>query len=162
MSAGRPPKPTNLHVLQGTRPSTGARLTEAEPALLTPAQALQPPPHLSEPSAAVWREIAPILQRTRLLTELDVLQLELACDAMADYRMARTQRGSEITVIGVKGSEALSQLAVATQMFRKAASEHLAKFGMSPADRTRAMTGQAQPDLFDSQPAASGPMRHFR
>ena len=162
MTAGRPPKPSALHLVNGTKPAAGSRAHEAEPTLLTADQALQPPEHLEPASAEVWRRLAPRLQRARLLTELDLEELEILCDSYADYRLARSQRGGDITTVSPKGNEALSQTAVAAQMFRKAVREGLAAFGMNPSARTRAMTGQAQPGLFDQQAATSGPLRHFR
>lgn len=165
MTAGRPPKPGNLHVLHGTRSALGARPNEAEPTLLTAAQAAEPPAHLGEASKAVWREIAPSLQRVRLLTELDLAQLELLCDALADYRRARAQRGDDFVSYGAKGGQMLSQYAVAANMFRKAAEEGMSRFGMNPSARTRALTGQAQGDLFgadDAKQQAAGPLRHFK
>ena len=86
----RPRKPTALKLVTGTDRADRANGNEPEPQLLND---LTPPSHLSERSAAVWREVAPMLRRIQVLTEADVISLEMLCDAVADYRLARETRG---------------------------------------------------------------------
>lgn len=115
---------------------------------------LEPPEHLSSGAAAVWRQVAPMLRRLQVLTELDVIALEMLCDAVADYRHARAERGDDFVVRSAKGSEMVSQWLVAAQMSGKRAEGLMAKFGMDPASRTRLMV-QPQRDLFDTQDAGA-------
>ena len=120
---------------------------------------LEPPSRLSAASAAVWREVAPMLRRVQVLTELDVISLEMLCDAVADYRYARTKRGDDFVVHSAKGSEMISQWMVAAQMASKRAEGFMGKFGMDPASRTRLMI-QPQPDLFDTGNAGADRFFH--
>lgn len=115
---------------------------------------IEPPSRLSEASAAVWREVAPMLRRVQVLTELDVIALEMLCDSVADYRHARTVRGDEFVVHSAKGSEMISQWMVAAQMASKRAEGFMGKFGMDPASRSRLMI-QPQADLFDEANASA-------
>ena len=115
---------------------------------------LAPPARLSPASAAVWREVAPLLRRVQVLTELDVIALEMLCDAVADYRHARTVRGDDFVVKSGKGSEMISQWMVAAQMASKRAEGFMGKFGMDPASRTRLMV-QPQGELFDTSNAGA-------
>ena len=95
-----------------------------------------------------------MLRRIQVLTELDVLSLEMLCDAVADYRQARAERGDDFVVHSAKGSEMISQWMVAAQMSGKRAEGLMAKFGMDPASRTRLMV-KPQGDLFDTDDASA-------
>jgi P27 family predicted phage terminase small subunit len=151
----RPRKPSALKLVQGTARADRTNGAEPEPMLLTD---LTPPAHLGERSAAVWNQVAPMLRRIQLLTEADVLALELLCDAVADYRYAREQRGDEFVAISHKGSEMLSQWLVAQMASSKRAEALMSRFGMDPASRSRVMISP-QADLF-ANPAA-GTSRFF-
>lgn len=154
---GRPSKPTALKLVQGTVRGDRANRGEPEPALLND---LDPPPHLSERSAAVWREIASELRTVHLLTVLDRLQLELLCDQVADYRLARERRGDHMVTHSANGSPMLDQWHVAQNMAAKRVDELGATFGMNPAARSR-LTVNPQQGLFDDEPAA-GASRFFK
>jgi P27 family predicted phage terminase small subunit len=90
--SGRPRKPSALKLVAGTDRADRRNGSEPEPPLLND---LAPPAHLSARSAAVWVQLAPMLRTMQVLTVADVLALELLCDAVADYRHARTQLGDE-------------------------------------------------------------------
>lgn len=153
--AGRPRKPTALKVVGGTDRADRRNGGEPEPMLLND---LAPPAHLAERSAVVWREVAPMLRRLQVLTEADVIALEMLCDAVADYRLARATLGDDFVTQSAKGSEMISQWLVAKQMSSKRAEAFMGKFGMDPASRSRVMVNP-QPGLFD-QP--DGPGRFFK
>ena len=151
MVMGRPPKPSALKLVAGNPGGRALNGGEPEPQLL---QDLTPPAHLEPRSAAVWNQLAPMLRRVQLLTEADVISLEMLCDAVADYRHAREQRGDDFVGISAKGSEMISQWMVALQMSSKRAESFMSRFGMDPVSRSRVMINQ-QPDLFaDAQGAA--------
>lgn len=154
--SGRPRKPTALKLVNGTPGKRHANSAEPEPMLLND---LEPPAHLSDRSAAVWREVAPMLRRLQVLTEADVISLEMLCDAVADYRHARAVRGDEFVAISAKGSEMISQWLVAQQMSSKRAEAFMSKFGMDPVSRSKVMV-EPQGDLFGGK-SASGPARFF-
>lgn len=143
----RPRKPSALKLIAGTDRADRRNGNEPEPLLLND---LEPPPHLSERSAAVWRELAPTLRRNQVLTEMDALALELLCDSVADYRLARAERGDSLTTYSSKGSQMLDQLLVAQQACAKRCEALMSKFGMDPASRSRVMVNP-QADLFASE-----------
>lgn len=147
----RPAKPTALKAIEGNRGKRGKNEHEPEFDLLSD---LEPPAHLPERSAAVWRELAWMLRKAQVLTVADKIAFELTCDAVADYREARKRRGDNfITTSPKTGAEMLDQMLVAQQMLCKRAEGLLAKFGMDPASRSKVMV-DPQMDLF-GKPAAT-------
>jgi P27 family predicted phage terminase small subunit len=148
----RPRKPTALKLVTGTARADRTNGNEPEPQLLND---LTPPAHLSERSAAVWREVAPMLRRIQVLTEADVISLEMLCDAVADYRLARQTRGDDMVTYSHKGSQMLDQWLVAQQACGKRAEVLMGRFGMDPVSRSKVMV-EPQGDLFgDKQQAGS-------
>jgi phage terminase small subunit len=95
-----------------------------------------------------------MLRKMLVLTEADVLALEMLCDQVADYRYARAQRGDDFVVTSSKGSEMLSQWSVSQAMTLKRAEGFMARFGLDPVSRSRVMV-DAQPDLFDTAGAST-------
>lgn len=156
----RPPKPSAVKALEGNPGKRGINHAEPEPDLLLD---LAPPPHLEDRSASVWNEIAPMLARMKVLTVADRLALEMLCDAVADYRFARDQRGDQFVVRSAKGSDMLNQWLVAQQMSCKRAEPFMAKFGMDPVARSRIIV-DLQGDLFaHTSPAGeASPGRFFK
>jgi P27 family predicted phage terminase small subunit len=140
----RPRKPSALKLIAGTNRADRRNGSEPEPLLLNQ---LDPPAHLSERAAAVWRELAPMLRRNQVLTEMDTLALELLCDSVADYRQARAERGDNFITHSAKGSQMLDQLLVAQQACAKRCEVLMGRFGMDPASRSRVMVNP-QADLF--------------
>ena len=150
---GRPSKPTALKAIEGNRGKRGANEKEPEFDLLSD---LEPPAHLGERSAAVWRELAWMLRKAHVLTVADKVAFELLCDAVADYRFVRAKRGDDFVTHSPKtGAEMLDQLLVAQQMLSKRAEGFMAKFGMDPASRSKVMV-DPQLDLF-GKPAGNSP-----
>ena len=140
----RPRKPTALKLVDGTARADRANGNEPEPQLLAD---LTPPAHLSERSAKVWNELAPMLRRIQLLTEADTVAFEMLCDAVAGYRFARETRGDDMVTYSHKGSQMLDQWLVAQQACGKRAETLMGRFGMDPVSRSRVMV-QPQGDLF--------------
>lgn len=155
----RPAKPSALKAIQGTLRADRANGAEPEPMLLND---LTPPPGLSERSAAVWREVAPMLRQIQVLTVADRIALELLCDAVADYRLAREKCGDDFVAISARGSEMLSQWLVAKLSASKRAEGLMSRFGMDPVSRSRLMINP-QGDLFgsDAQAQPKGAARFF-
>jgi len=143
-------------VVGGTARADRANGHEPEPDLL---EDLAPPDHLTSRSAVVWLELAALLRKNQVLTEMDVLAFELLCDAVADYRLARDQRGDSLVTRSAKGSQMLDQLLVAQQACAKRAETMMSRFGMDPVSRSRVMI-DPQRSLFDAPPK-TGPGRHF-
>ena len=149
--AGRSRKPSMLKLVGGTDRADRRNGAEPEPELLSD---LTPPAHMAERSAVVWRELAPMLRRLQVLTVADVIALEMLCDAVADYRLARATLGDDFVTHSAKGSEMISQWLVAKQMSSKRAEAFMGKFGMDPVSRSRVMVNPQQ-GLFD-QPDGAG------
>ena len=101
-----------------------------------------------------------MLRRIQVLTEADTVAFEMLCDAVADYRLARTTRGDDMVTYSHKGSQMLDQWLVAQQACGKRAETLMGRFGMDPVSRSRVMISP-QADLFDSQ-ASSGTGRFFK
>ena len=152
---GRPRKPTALKLIAGTNNKHPTNGQEPEPMLLND---LTPPAHLHERSAAVWQEVAPMLRRLQLLTEADRITLEMLCDAVADYRYAREQRGDKFVSFSSKGSQMLNQWLVAQLASGKRAEAFMSRFGMDPVSRSKVMV-DPQGDLFTPP---SGADRFFK
>lgn len=144
----RPRKPTSLKLVTGTARADRANGGEPEPQLLAD---LTPPAHLSERSAKVWNELAPMLRRIQLLTEADTVAFEMLCDAVADYRFARETRGDDMVTYSHKGSQMLDQWLVAQQACGKRAETLMGRFGMDPVSRSRVMVNP-QTDMFSGKP----------
>lgn len=140
----RPRKPTALKLVAGTTRADRANGNEPEPSVL---REVAPPAHLGERSAAVWCELSPVLCRNQVLTEMDLVAFEVLCDAVADYRLARDQRGDSLVTHSAKGSQMLDQLLVAQQACAKLAGNYMGRFGMDPVSRSRVFINP-QGDLF--------------
>jgi P27 family predicted phage terminase small subunit len=140
----RPRKPTALKLVEGNPGKRAVNGQEPEPMLLVD---LEPPAHLQPRSAAVWREVAPMLRRLQVLTEADVIALELLCDSVADYRHARETCGDDFVTTSAKGSQMLDQWFVAKLSASKRAEGLMGRFGMDPVSRSRVMVNP-QGDLF--------------
>ena len=159
--AGRPAKPSALKAIEGNRGKRSGNANEPEPDLLND---LEPPAHLPEASAAVWRELAFMLRKLQVLTVADRVAFEMLCDAVADYRAARAERrGRFITTSPKSGADMLDQYLVAQGMAGKRAEGLMAKFGMDPVSRSRVMV-DPQGDLFGNAAAdkPSGAARFFK
>ena len=157
----RPPKPTALKLVTGNPGKRAINGSEPEPDLVLD---IEPPVHLAERSAAVWREVAPMLKQIKVLTVADLIALEMLCDAVADYRHARKETGDKFVSWSAKGSQMLNQWLVAQQLSRKAAETFMGKFGMDPVARSRILI-DPQGDLFgntgDTPKPATGTGRFF-
>lgn len=157
----RPPKPSNLKLVAGTARAGRMNGAEPEPDLV---EDLAAPAHLEARSRAVWDELAPMLRELKVLTVADLVALEILCDALADYRYARKQRGDRFVGTSPKtGAQMLDQWLVASGMAAKRAEDFMSKFGMDPVSRARVMVS-GQRDLFgggDGDTPAAGPGRFF-
>jgi P27 family predicted phage terminase small subunit len=125
-------KPTALRILQG---NPGKRpLNKCEP---QPAQASgRMPADLPKEARPYWRKLAPKLRRVGLLTELDVPALADLCLCLARARQAEdlvTSKG--VLVAGDRGMVKNPAIQVARD-YRAAAARLMARFGMTPSDRS--------------------------
>lgn len=146
--AGRTPKPSALKLVNGNPGKRAGNAKEPEPNLLDVSQ-LEPPAHLPEEIAAVWRELAPKLQRAKVLSELDTHLLEMTAASIATYRltMAKTAGGKVMMRNEETGSVSLSPWSMLQSMSFKQAMAALQQWGATPAARSRVMVDPQQ-DLF--------------
>lgn len=130
---GRPPKPTNLKVLQGTDRPDRARKNEPKPP--TGAEC---PSWLDREAKKEWKRVAPILERLGLLTVVDTTALAAYCQSYSHWQQAeRFLRKNGMTYTTQTGyarqrpEVAISQKALAqVKMF-------CSEFGLTPSARAR-------------------------
>ena len=130
-------KPRHLRVIQGTlRPDRAGGTTPA-PRPIAP----KPPKGLSSRARALWRSLAPLLQRAGLLTELDGVAFQTLCETHARCETARRRLHALERRVGHATTreqlmmlrKAENSVEAAEHAFRQLASE----FGLTPAARTR-------------------------
>ncbi|MGC5009760.1 phage terminase small subunit P27 family [Streptosporangium sp. DT93] len=93
---GPAPKPTKLRLLHGDRAD---RTNTSEP---VPADVeIKHPTWLSAAARTVWRQYAPDLQRTGVLTGWDVESFAIVCDAVVRRRAAVKALRAEGEVVGI-------------------------------------------------------------
>ena len=156
---GRPPKPTNLKIMEGNR---GRRPILPEP---QPAKGIgKPPSGLPATSKRIWKTLAAELDRLNLLTVVDALALEGVCVAYAhaiaaDREIERLQReiksatdekrvkklsAEELVVeyrtININYNRLSLQNAVSKKAWQQVKS-FCGEFGLTPASRSRLAVG---------------------
>ncbi len=134
---GRNKKPAHLRLVQGTLRADRAGGPAPKPLPIAP----KPPRGLSSRARAMWRSLAPLLQRAGLLGELDGPMFQTLCEVYARCEAARRRLralerrlGSSTTrehLLLVRKAE--SSVSDAEHGFRQVAAE----FGLSPAARSR-------------------------
>ena len=134
---GRPPKPTELKVLEGNRGNRPLNKNEPKPSPLVPDQ----PDWLTAEAKSEWDRIAPKLENLGLLTEVDGAALAGYCMAYARWKEAEefiTKHG----LIFKTPSGYLQQVPHVSiaQKYLVIMSGFLTKFGLSPSDRTVLVT----------------------
>lgn len=159
---GRPPKPTALKLLTGNPGRQALSKQEPDPIYLTN---LEPPAWLSAAAKAVWAAEAPAAMRTHLLTEVDVQQFAMLCDALAGYRQATAHTDEQGAVKGrpllrddgtpvldqagraVAAGEHINAWTLVQSMRFKQVMALCDRFGLNPQARTR-IAINPQGDLF--------------
>lgn len=152
----RPPKPTNLKLVEGNRGKRATSKQEPDPDYL---EDLTPPAWLQAGAREVWDELAPHLRKQRLLTVVDVEPLAVACAELAHYRalhqtlgtmdLVKTSKPAALNGAPAAG-EHINPWYIVQGMSLKKALNILRDFGMTPAARTR-IALQPQGDLFPGE-----------
>lgn len=148
---GPPPKPTALKILHGeTRPS---RLNNAEP--IPAAMEVIPPEDLSEEAIVIWNELADDLIRTGVLKPWDARLYGDYCEAVVSSREAQAHLDEEGEVIDMpihnRDGKVTAYKPVISPWWkvRREAAEAMlkgaARFGLTPADRSRLQVNQGPP-----------------
>ena len=145
---GRPCKPTALKLLHGEKNKDRIRVDEPKPRPITP----EVPPTLDKYAKAEWKRMVPILERNRLLTEVDGNTLAAYCQLISlniqtskalkrcGYKMVaekHTVDGAGNEFIEVKANPLVNQqLKIISQLV-----PYFREFGMTPVSRTKISTG---------------------
>lgn len=157
-------KPTALKLLHGEKNKDRINLNEPKPASVAP----QPPKHLDGVDRAVWRDLAPALERNGLLTEVDGTSFSTLCLLQAlEVRLKREFRACKGKVLDVRTSFSEGQTAEGRtnelmvvearinpivkelRMLAAAKRPYLSAFGMDPASRTKiTVPGGGEEDEF--------------
>jgi P27 family predicted phage terminase small subunit len=162
MRAGRPPKPTALKILAGNPGKRRLNDAEPEPVLL---EDLTPPECLDTWGKQFWNDIAPRLQRIRVLSDLDAVLLEMAAERWSLYKRAVQALNENITEeTKANGRVAKPEVAIAKGAL-DGCRAILQEFGIGPSSRTRVTKlpepwGVDEPDgKFFGHPKPSGARR---
>lgn len=155
----RPRKPTALKLVQGNPGKRAINGKEPEPGLV---DNLEPPAHLPAAAATIWRELAPKLRKSLVLTELDTPLLEMTCTALAMHRLAveKSADGKVMIRNQETGSVSLSPWVMLQSMSFKQGLACLREWGATPAARSRVMVDPQQ-DLFGKPPPAPNSSDRF-
>lgn len=150
MKPGRPPKPTNLKLVQGNPGRRPIEKGETTPDVAIP----DCPDHLTPEGKAEWDRITPLLLRYRLVTEIDTAALALYCQAYGRWKEAerkiaemREKGGDGLLVKAPSGYPIQNPYLAIANRAMEDCHKYLQQFGLSPSARTR-VTVNLQGDLF--------------
>ncbi|GEN64711.1 P27 family phage terminase small subunit [Acetobacter oeni] len=149
----RPRKPTHLKVVSGTAQKCRVNAQEPKPDGGVP----EMPAQLSGRARSVWGKACVVLADMGVLTMADGMALEALCLAIADEQEARASlmsavsigEGDEKTVVAEAGAQTYVTVGKSGPMLRmrpevaaiadanRRVAMWLAKFGLTPADRSR-------------------------
>jgi len=144
---GRPTKPTQLKVVQGTYRED--RIPENEPQPEKVASVPKPPAYLTKYAKELWKDLADELIAQSMLTILDMPALEACCEAYGQYRAAHeavfrpkdpeTGKQRDRTLaeyMKERNSQTMPEYTAMTKAFNTLKA-YLIEFGMTPASRGR-------------------------
>jgi len=137
-NSGRPRKPTHLKYIQGTLQKCRQNPKEPKPDIAMP----KAPKGLNAEVKKVFNELAELTYKMGVLSEFDVVALEICSRAVVEYRIASDallKEGPDIKYSTKDGKPVIvrtSNVVWAESSFKRASSM-LAKFGLTPADRSR-------------------------
>lgn len=86
---GPPPTPTAIKLARGT--ARNVNKNEPKPS----ADGVKMPPHLGEVAAKKWRQLLPLLQEVRLMTQADIDALARYCDTFEWWLAVRAKLRAE-------------------------------------------------------------------
>lgn len=130
---GPQPKPTPLKVLQGTRKS---RINANEPKPAAP-RTPSAPATLSPVARKVWKRLANDLWRKGVLTEWDVDEFAVYCEAVATHRKATTEmQDQELIVDSDRGARIRNPLLIVIKDQAEIILKYSRQFGLTPSARS--------------------------
>ena len=143
---GRKPKPTKLHILEGTyRPD---RKNQNEP---TPDPCIpEPPDHIQGAALDEWRRISPELAAIGLLSNVDRNALAACCQLWATIAEAEEKlRTCGLVATTTNGTEIQSPWLGIRNKALALYHKYLVEFGMTPSSRGRlGVKGQPKDSKF--------------
>ena len=135
---GRRAKPVELLVLNGKKHLTKKeiqRRRDGEAKLQPPADAVKPPAWLTKEARKVWKRAVVSLNPLKIVTNADVEQLAMFCDAVARYAECSKIIAKEgIVIEGPKGPMQ-HPAAVAQAKYAAIVARIGSKFGLDPSGR---------------------------
>lgn len=144
MARGRKPKPTELHILEGTY-----RDDRSLPDAMTASPVVQvpmPPKSLRKHKEAkeLWYQVATELATMKVLSNADLVALEMYCQQVIIYRRATEECWDDkdkylVKTTGSKGNEVMrmnQMFFVANEAFRKIMALG-SELGLTPAARAK-------------------------
>jgi len=136
MTAGRPRKPTKLHVINGTDRPCRRNNDEPEPDVVE--NVPDPPEFLSDTAKEEWYSISVKLHNIGVLTDIDLSMLALYCQAYGRWVDAEKKITPANMVVKTKNGNPINNpyLNIANTSMRDC-HRYLAEFGMTPSSRTK-------------------------
>jgi P27 family predicted phage terminase small subunit len=141
MARGPAPTPTALKLLRGNPGHRPINHDEPKPPVCLP----DPPADMKGEALAEWLNSGPMLERLGLITEIDVRAFETYCRAWGQYKEAEAEVGRLGEVVKAPSGYPIQNpyRAIANKALTRC--ERLwAKFGMTPADRSRVHVQKGQ------------------
>lgn len=136
MAMGRPPKPTQMKVLEGNPGKRALPKHEPKPKVKIPSC----PRHLDKEARAEWRRISKELLQLGLLTAVDRAALAAYCQCWSRWVYAETKLANlegDWTFTTDTGYESVTPwLSIANKAMAEMRA-FITEFGLSPAARTR-------------------------
>ena len=144
--AGRRPKPTAIHVLNGNPSKKKLSKTEPSPTVGAPAC----PDWLDARAKSAWAYIVPELMAVGVLTVADGLALQQLCEAYADWKSACEIVAAE----GILSSDSDGNIRKHPAVQIKSDADKrvrawLGEFGLTPAARAKLSGGKSAADAAD-------------
>lgn len=133
--SGRKPKPTRSKALTG---NPGHRSLNADEPLVTALTHADAPSWLNKVAKAAWKFYAPQLIASRVLTAIDLHNLEAFCVAYSRWRKAESMLARNgLTCVGAGGGLMKHPAATVVNEALRQMTSYGAALGLSPADRSR-------------------------
>lgn len=140
---GRKPKPAQLKVIQGTRRKDreNPHAPKAEALNRIPA----PPEFLGESGRTKWLELATLLVQRKILTDMDLHNLEGFCVAYENWRTAQQDlRLNGLVMEGAMGGPVKNPAATVLKEASNDLRAYGSNLGLDPASRSRIIVGEGK------------------
>lgn len=140
---GRPPKPTQLKILEGNPGKRKLNEHEPKPKIKIP----QCPDFLSDEAKQEWQRITPLLLKLKLITEIDRTALAMYCQTYGRWRQAEEKIKADGLMKNSPNGYPIQNpyIAISNKAIDKMRGL-LSEFGMSPATRSRVKAEETTDD----------------